>query len=284
MTELHITGDVEEFAAAAERYLMSDPVAHTVPLTVLARLRSGHPYGAPPRFGWLTGGDAADVVASGCWTPPFHVSLGTADPSYAASLAPAFVDADGVVGRVDAAHAFAAALSRPAVVQMSELLYQLDELIVPPAPPGMPRPIAGEADLALAVAWFGAFLAEAGAPGRDHRGAIEYRMNHGGAVWFWERDGGPVCLVGRHPTVAGVTRIGPVYTPPEHRHHGYAAALTAAVTADALATAGVTGATLFTDAANPTSNSVYRRIGFREVATLVDLRFGSAAAGSGSGR
>jgi RimJ/RimL family protein N-acetyltransferase len=282
MTELHVTDDIEEFAAAAERYLASDPVAHTVALTVLARLRSGHPYGATPLFGWLTG-DAGEVVATACWTPPFHVSLGTADPSYAAALAPAFADADGVVGRVDAAHSFAAALSRPAVVQMSELQFRLDELVPPTAPPGTPRPIAGEADLDLALVWWQAFLAEAGAPGRDHRGAIEYRMNNGGAVWFWERDGEPVCLVGRHPTVAGVTRIGPVYTPPEHRQHGYAAALAAAVTADALA-AGVTGATLFANAANRTSNGVYRRIGFREVATLVDLRFEPAAAGSGSGR
>jgi ribosomal protein S18 acetylase RimI-like enzyme len=282
MSDLHVTDDVERFAAAAEGYLMSDPVAHTVALTVLARLRSGHQYGAAPQFGWLTD-DAGEVVATACWTPPFHVSLGTAEPSYAASLAPAFAEADGVVGRVDAAHAFAAALSRPAAVQMSELLYELDQLVPPPAPPGTPRPIAGEADLDLAMPWWEAFLVEAGAPGRDHRGAIEYRMNNGGAVWFWERDGEPVCLAGRHPTVAGVTRIGPVYTPPEHRRQGYGAALTAAVTADAL-TAGVTGATLFADAANPTSNGVYRRIGFREVATLVDLRFEPPPAGSGSGR
>jgi RimJ/RimL family protein N-acetyltransferase len=282
VTDLHLTADVEEFAAAAEGYLRGDPVAHTVALTVLARLRSGLPYGAAARFGWLT--DAAGaVVAAACWTPPFHVSLATADPPYAAALAPAFADAGGVAGRVDAAHAFATALSRPAAIQMSEQLYQLAELLPPPAPPGTPRPVAGEVDLAVATAWFEAFVAEAGAPGRDHRGAIEHRLEGGGAVWFWERDGEPVCLVGRHPTIAGITRIGPVYTPPEHRRNGYAAALTTAVTADALA-AGASGATLFTDAANPTSNGVYRRIGFREVATLVDLRFEPAAAGSGSGR
>jgi hypothetical protein len=50
VSELHVTGDVEEFAAAAEHYLTSDPVGHTVPLTVLARLRPGHTYDAAPRF------------------------------------------------------------------------------------------------------------------------------------------------------------------------------------------------------------------------------------------
>jgi GNAT superfamily N-acetyltransferase len=282
MTELHVTDDLEEYAAAATAYLSSDPVAHTVALTVLFRLRSGLPHGDPPRFGWLAD-DAGTVVAAASWTPPFHVSLTTADPSDAAALAPGFADADGVAGRLDAANAFANALSRPAAIEMTELHYRLDELVPPTAPPGAPRPITGGADLDLALVWWEAFLAEAGAPGRDHRGALEYRMKGGGAVWFWERNGEPVCLAGRHPTVNRVARVGPVYTPPEHRGHGYAAALTAAVSQQALDD-GATAVTLFADAANTTSNGVYRRIGFRVIGTVVNLRFEPAGAGSGSGR
>jgi ribosomal protein S18 acetylase RimI-like enzyme len=282
MTEPHVTDDVEEFAAAAGAYLSSDPVAHTVVLTVLVQLRAGHPFGDSPRFAWLTD-DVGDVVAAASWTPPFHVLLATADPESAATLAPAFPDTDGVSGRVAAAHAFAAALSRPTEIQRSDLQYRLDQIVAPHPSPGTPRRIAGEADLAVATTWFEAFVAEVGIPGGDHRGAIEYRMNNGGAVWFWERDGEPVCLVGRHPIVSGVSRIGPVYTPPQHRRRGYAAALTAAASRHALDD-GAIAVTLFTDAANTTSNEVYRRIGFREVGTAVNLRFGPRAAGSGSGR
>jgi RimJ/RimL family protein N-acetyltransferase len=282
MTELHVTDDVEEFAAAAGRYLASDPVAHTVALTVLGQLRAGHPFGDARRFGWLAD-DGHDVVAAASWTPPYHVLVVTAVPSYAAALAPAFADADGVTGPVDAAHAFATALSRPTGIQRSDLQYRLDQTVAPRPTPGTPRAIEAGADVVLATTWFEAFVAEAGVTGGDHRGAIEYRLNNGGAVWFWERDDEPVCLVGRHPTINGVSRVGPVYTPPEHRRRGYAAALTAALSQQALH-AGAIAITLFTDAANRTSNDVYRRIGFREVATLVDLRFGPAAAGSGSGR
>ena len=32
---------------------------------------------------------------------------------------------------------------------------------------------------------------------------------------------------------------------------------------------------LFTDVSNPTSNSIYRRIGYEPVAEVVELRFGS---------
>ncbi len=58
--------------------------------------------------------------------------------------------------------------------------------------------------------------------------------------------------------------IGPVYTPPEHREHGYASAVTAAAAAWGLA-AGARHVVLFTDLANPVSNSIYPRLGFRPV-------------------
>ena len=48
----------------------------------------------------------------------------------------------------------------------------------------------------------------------------------GGMIWL-DEEGTPVsiaCYKGRTPN--GI-RIGPVYTPPEHRRHGYAAAVTA---------------------------------------------------------
>jgi len=76
------------------------------------------------------------------------------------------------------------------------------------------------------------------------------------------------------PTPNGI-RIGPVYTPPDLRGRGYASALTARLT-QTLLDGGRRFCFLFTDLANPTSNSVYQRIGYRPV-TDVDLwRFGNA--------
>jgi predicted GNAT family acetyltransferase len=65
------------------------------------------------------------------------------------------------------------------------------------------------------------------------------------------------------------TRIGPVYTPPELRGRGYGSALTAAVT-ERLLGSGLRFCFLYTDLANPTSNSIYQRIGYRPVSD-VDL-------------
>jgi len=72
--------------------------------------------------------------------------------------------------------------------------------------------------------------------------------------------------------VAGMLRVGPVYTPPELRGHGYASAVTAAASLRARE-AGAQEVLLYTDLANPTSNSIYQRIGYRPVEDRVVLAF-----------
>ena len=79
-------------------------------------------------------------------------------------------------------------------------------------------------------------------------------------------------MAARNVTVAGVSRIGPVYTPPASRRHGYGAAATAACTGTRW-TRGARQVVLFTDQANPTSNGIYQRIGFRPLDDRLILRF-----------
>ncbi|MBO0788662.1 MAG: GNAT family N-acetyltransferase, partial [Actinobacteria bacterium] len=101
---------------------------------------------------------------------------------------------------------------------------------------------------------------------------VRDRLRHGGLT-LWEEEGRPVSLAGLTRQVAGQVRVGPVYTPPEFRRRGFAAAVTAAVSRAALA-AGAQEVLLFTDLANPTSNSLYRRLGYRPVSDYVSLAFG----------
>jgi predicted GNAT family acetyltransferase len=90
----------------------------------------------------------------------------------------------------------------------------------------------------------------------------------------WEVEGVPVAQASARPVVAGMSRIGPVYTPPQHRRHGYAAAVTAAASQWAL-DEGAQRVLLFTDLANPTTNRLYPRIGYRPVYDALELRFTS---------
>ena len=69
-----------------------------------------------------------------------------------------------------------------------------------------------------------------------------------------------------------MSRVAPVYTPPEHRANGYGSAVTAAVSQHVM-NAGATSVVLFTDLANPTSNSIYQKIGYRPVYDSTELEF-----------
>lgn len=90
---------------------------------------------------------------------------------------------------------------------------------------------------------------------------------------FWETpDGTPVSLAGSTSMVGGMVRVDPVYTPARLRGRGYAGAVTVAVTRAAL-TAGATDVVLFTNPANPTSNALYRRIGYVPLADFAGYGF-----------
>ena len=56
-----------------------------------------------------------------------------------------------------------------------------------------------------------------------------------------------------------------MYTPPQHRGNGYASALVAAQS-QWLLDNGYEFCFLYTDLANPTSNAIYERIGYSQVA------------------
>jgi predicted GNAT family acetyltransferase len=88
----------------------------------------------------------------------------------------------------------------------------------------------------------------------------------------WLCDGEPVSLLAVSPRLAGMVRVGPVYTPPEHRGHGHAGALTAAACRRAL-DEGVDDVVLFAEVANPTSNRLYRRLGFEALQERLYLTF-----------
>ena len=62
------------------------------------------------------------------------------------------------------------------------------------------------------------------------------------------------------------------YTPPQLRGRGYASAATAEVSR-AATDAGAEEVLLYTDLANPVSNSIYQRIGYREVEDRIVLSF-----------
>jgi uncharacterized protein len=91
-----------------------------------------------------------------------------------------------------------------------------------------------------------------------------------GLFWLWE-DGEPTAMVANAKPVEGVVRLQAVYTPPDRRNRGYAGACVGDLSRR-MRDEGHR-CMLYTDLGNPTSNSVYRRIGYNAVAEALRYRF-----------
>ena len=278
----HLTHDLDAFLLRAGDFLAARPALHTVALTVLDGLRRGglRLYGEEdPVFGTLaTDGEVAAVFFR---TPPYWINLTSLTEEQADALAVRLASAGhrlpGVSADRDTAAAFAEAWQRHTGAEhslgRSQRLYRLEQLTVPePVPEGAAR-IAGPADRAQLVRWFHEFGESIGESKLQDGGAwADARIAHGGAA-FWETpDGTPVSMAAVTPEVAGQVRVTTVYTPAPLRGRGYAGAVTAEVSRTARAS-GAREVLLFTDLANPTSNGLYQRIGYRPVADFAVYGF-----------
>ena len=267
------TDDWREYDAAAAGFLERDPIGNTVALTALDALRHGGAYGdEPPWFTWALD-DTGAVRGVAFRTPPYDVGLPPTDDETAAALGRAHRERElpGAIGPEPAVRAFATGAGREVEVRMSEVQYVLQALVEPAPVAGEARPFS-EYDVEVYVHGMEGFLAETGVTRADPVRSLRTRLAAGGAFSLWWVGGEPVAMAGRSPAVAGVPRIGPVWTPPEHRGRGYAAAVTDHVCRESFA-AGARACTLFADAANPTSNGVYVRLGFEPVGTVVEAAF-----------
>jgi predicted GNAT family acetyltransferase len=92
-----------------------------------------------------------------------------------------------------------------------------------------------------------------------------------GRLWVWD-DGGPVAMARHTAVVAGVSRVGWVFTPPARRGRGYARACVGHLSAHLHARH--VAVVLYADLANPTSNRLYQRLGYEAVAEVLHYRFG----------
>lgn len=277
--------DPSEVLAAAGDLLPREPVLTTVVSTVTHR-SVGVPAPDHPRW-WLVVRIEEEVVGVVMRTAPFapHPVYTTGMPDDAAAAVGWWLhreepDATALDGDATAARSIATAMAEMAAVGGRRVeqgermrLFELGTLRPPTGVAGRRRRARID-DVGLCADWLARFDADAAEQaGRDHR-AYDGELSHEEVaarieqqrMWIWEVDGVPVHLTSFNHPALGVARIGPVYTPREHRGHGYAAACVAGLSADLLAD-GVR-VCLFADADNAVSTGVYVRLGFEPIAEM----------------
>jgi len=272
-----------ELLERARPALLRQPVRNSLVLSILESRRLDP---LPGRY-WAVS-RAGRQLGAALQTPPHMPILLAPMPAAAAralavQIAAAAGAVPGVIAEAATAAAFAGQWSEASggavFPEEGERLYRLGRLALPPAPSGRLRPATGP-DKPFLLQWWRAFAAETGAQGEV--AAERAVTNDLGAqrLFVWDDDA-PRSMCRATAGVAGVSRIGLVYTPPQDRGRGYATAAVAALCQRLRRDRG-TVPVLYTQLANPTSNRIYRRLGFRAVAEILRYRFGetsSATAG-----
>jgi predicted GNAT family acetyltransferase len=286
MTEVTRIDDATAFLEQAGPLLLADEARHNLVLGIAGTVRDS-PDLYPLRSFWYVRDDGG-VVGAALRTPPYNLVLAQPrSPQALEALAAAVAGEEmpGVVGAVpeveEFAERWAAHTGAHGRMSMRQGVYALERVEPLPAVPGSAR-VATTDDRELALRWWIAFAEEAlheGGPGRDRAEVtLDHRLSSSTAgIMLWEDDGQVVSLAGWGGRTPNGIRIGPVYTPPELRRRGYATAVTAELSQrlldGRLFKGGRSFCFLYTDLANPTSNAIYERIGYRRVADSAEIVF-----------
>lgn len=299
--------DPAAFEKEVGEYLLANEAAHNLPLGILSLLQEEDgPYADVEPLLAVVRDRAGAPALVAVRTPPWNLVLSLAtDPAAVEALAADVVgdcsadleggsdlsgkppddrgsrpDLPGVTGPVDLAELFAerwaAVTGGGWQVNLAMRIFEATSARHPEGVPGRMRPPADH-DRATVREWNYAFAWEAlGEKPEEER--VErlldrmLRPNERRGLVLWEVDGAVVSMAAYGgPTPNGI-RLFAVYTPPELRRHGYATACVAGLTQQLL-DGGRRFCFLFTDLANPTSNAIYQRIGYRPVIDANELRF-----------
>ncbi|MDR3552851.1 MAG: GNAT family N-acetyltransferase [Clostridia bacterium] len=182
----------------------------------------------------------------------------------------------GVLAQVETSKRFAAEYCAftdqtvSSAVSMNEMI--CTEAVAPHGVPGILRLLTVD-DLFFAPFWETEFSRECGINVRElagRFGAARRRVREA-TQFIWE-DQIPVSMaINGRKTPSGAVLNG-VYTPPPYRRRGYATACVSSLTQRLLGE-GKQFCCLFADAANPVSNGVYNRIGYRNDCVLSEIHF-----------
>lgn len=253
-----------ELAAATEALLLNDVASNTILLSSLAADRSAVDAGA----WWSAVAFDLRRAAAGCaLRDRAAVLISTGSNRAARALGRALRSASwqqSIVGPERMASECAGALGLPTRTQFVLLLHTLRGAAqnAQRVPAGRMR-VANAADLDLLLTWALQFRNEARLAESDQeaRQRVAAQLQWGKLRLWVDPADRPRSFAGYSSVPPQGARVAPVYTPPEARGRGYAQALVAALCAE-LQQAGARSVCLFTDTTNPTSNALYRRIGF----------------------
>lgn len=257
-----------EYTDLATPFLNASAVENIIPLTNLRSLATQEDGNS---FLCLVTEKGKPRLAA-TMTAPYSLVLSSGDKSAILTLVKGLIERQiavpGVFGRMDLADNFNQAwqgatgqIMRPGLAVALHATRQ-----APPAraTPGRLRQ-AGQEDLETAIGFSEAFAQDPRLSSAERisiPAGTEKRVAQG-EIFLWD-DSGAKSIAACKESISTGGRLNLVYTPPEHRRHGYASACVAALTRHRFER-GWDWCALFIDTSDPAASGMYRNLGFREV-------------------
>ncbi len=272
--------NVNSFASEVYDFLSSSDdleMANNVMIGLLSRIRKGYYKDAY----MVAVKDENRPVLAALQTPPFNLVISKGNKSACSLIIGDILQNEtsvpGVVGPQEMSAAFAGKWEKTTgqkVEARTELtFYALKKVLMPEKTQGKFR-AANKIDAVWLTDWLVQFSKDAGLGEHEQRRNREATLKRirDGEIFVWEIDGSPVSIAAYAPMTETSARVGLVYTPDPEREKGYASACVANLSQHIL-NSGKKWCCLFANNTNPTSNKIYRRLGYEERFTYQEYTF-----------
>jgi len=281
--------DVNEFYDATYDLLMTHETQNNIMLGNIVMGKAGKnksEWRDPANWFMATIFDNIGIQLIALMTPPHGITLYARDNKIDETAIKCLVDnitdipVPGVVAKKDIAECFAqiysASNKMTCETAMEQRIYELTAVNLDIADIGTIR-LAEERDMYFLPYWLeGMYAAFDGLENitMNIPQDVEPYLNRFARqkLFILEVDGQPVSMAATSRELQTVCGVAVVYTPPYFRGKGYASSCVAKVSQFIL-DRGFTKCVLYTDLANPTSNSIYQKIGYQPVCDSVMLKF-----------
>jgi predicted GNAT family acetyltransferase len=239
----------------------------------------------PVNWFMATASDETGIRMTAIMTPPHNITLYATDNVIDDAALACLVDGIiktglsivGVTSEKSLAGRFTemytAAKDMNFTISMNQRIFELTG-VNPEIPSVGCLRLARESDMAFLPYWVEGFINDCfGTPITVQNDAEHYRYHISANRLYILEDGEtPVSMAKISREMQNVCGIALVYTPPYLRGKGYATSCVAAVCRSALER-GFSKCVLYTDLANPTSNSIYQKIGYTPICDSLEIKF-----------
>lgn len=226
--------------------------------------------------------DNDNLIASALMTPPNNLIIhcehidDNALKIIARDIIERKIGLPGVIGISSAAEAFAHMWSFENIctseITMNMGVFSLNHIAMPDNMPEGELLPGQRDDVEIITKWILAYEEEAlhRESDSDIRSRVE-RMIERKILYIWKENDKPKSMAIRTRKIVNGETISGVYTPPPLRNRGYASAAVACLSRIIL-DSNNSYVCLFTDLSNPTSNSIYRNIGYRYICQYKEFK------------